>query len=304
MDWFYRGISILLILFTVNYFLKLNKKTANENENVIYLPYKLKSIGVGFILTGSLFVLLLSIFMSDSMDKLYAILIFFAYILVGALFIWIDFRYRVFIHKSKLTKRTFFSSRDVPYDSIYYTVDGNNLIIEYKDRKFYINFGYPNTMNLYEIIIKYFSQNKIENKYDNKIVSGNFYSKNFGITFIVIGLFSIAVSIFIFRFSESTGDTILGYIFMLIMGFTPFIIGVLFLLLYKNFSVKASPNDLIFTNVFNREKIYKLEELSLRSTPNGFKVFDKNKRIFYINYWFYNNSGFLENLLSKKRKNR
>lgn len=304
MDWFYRGISILLILFTVNYFLKLNKKTANENENVIYLPYKLKSIGVGFILTGSLFVLLLSIFMSDSMDKLYAILIFFAYILVGALFIWIDFRYRVFIHKSKLTKRTFFSSRDVPYDSIYYTVDGNNLIIEYKDRKFYINFGYPNTMNLYEIIIKYFSQNKIENKYDNKIVSGNFYSKNFGITFIVIGLFSIAVSIFIFKFSESTGDTILGYIFMLIMGFTPFIIGVLFLLLYKNFSVKASPNDLIFTNVFNREKIYKLEELSLRSTPNGFKVFDKNKRIFYINYWFYNNSGFLENLLSKKRKNR
>ena len=304
MDWFYRGISILLILFTVNYFLKLNKKTANENENVIYLPYKLKSIGVGFILTGSLFVLLLSIFMSDSMDKLYAILIFFAYILVGALFIWIDFRYRVFIHKSKLTKRTFFSSRDVPYDSIYYTVDGNNLIIEYKDRKFYINFGYPNTMNLYEIIIKYFSQNKIENKYDNKIVSGNFYSKNFGITFIVIGLFSIAVSIFIFRFSESTGDTILGYIFMLIMGFTPFIIGVLFLLLYKNFSVKASPNDLIFTNVFNREKIYKLEELSLRSTPNGFKVFDKNKRIFYINYWFYNNTGFLENLLSKKRKSR
>jgi hypothetical protein len=304
MDWFYRGISILLILFTVNYFLKLNQKTTNDNEDVIYLPYKLKSIGIGFILTGSLMVLLLSIFMSDSMDKLYAILFFFAYIIVGALFIWIDFRYRVFINKSKLIKRTFFRSRDIPYDSICYTVDGNNLIIEYKDRKFYINFGYPNTMNLYETINKYFSQNKIKNKYENQIVSGNFYSKNFGITFIVIGLFSIALSIVILLFSESTGEIIFGYIFMLIMAFAPFIIGVLFMLLYKNFSVKGSINDLIYTNIFNREKTYKLEELSLRSTPNGFKVYDKNKRIFYINYWLYNNTGFLENLLSKKRKNR
>lgn len=108
-------------------------------------------------------VLLLSIFMSDSTDKLYAILAFFGYIIFGTIFIWIDFRYKVFIHKSKLTKRTFFSSRDIPYDSICYTVDGNNIIIEYKDKKFYINFGYPNTMNLYETINKYFSQNKIEN---------------------------------------------------------------------------------------------------------------------------------------------
>lgn len=304
MDWFYRGISILLILITVNYFLKLSKKTENENEEVIYLPYKLKSIGIGFILTGSLMVLLLSIFMSDSTDKLYAIIAFFAYIIFGALFIWIDFRYRVFIHKSKLTKRTFFSSRDIPYDSICYTVDGNNIIIEYKDKKFYINFGYPNTMNLYETINKYFSQNKIENKYENQIVSGNFYFKNLGITFIIIGLFSIGLSIVILLFPESTGDIIFGYIFMLIMGFTPFIIGVLLLLLYKNFSVKESTNDLIYTNIFNREKTYKLEELSLRSTPNGFKVYDKNKRIFYINYWLYNNTGFLENLLSKRRKNR
>lgn len=304
MDWFYRGISILLILFTVNYFLKLNKKHTNDNEDVIYLPYKLKSIGVGFILTGSLMVLLLSIFMSDSTDKLYAILAFFGYIIFGAIFMWIDFRYRVFIRKSKLTKRTFFSSRDIPYDSICYTVDGNNLIIEYKDRKFYINFGYPNTMNLYETINKYFSQNKIENKYENQIVSGNFYSKNFGITFIIIGLFSIALSIVILLFSESIGEVIFGYIFMMLIGIFPFIIGVLFLLLYKNLSVKGSPNDLIYTNIFNREKIYKLEELSLRSTPNGFKVYDKNKRIFYINYWFYNNTGFLENLLSKKRKSR
>lgn len=304
MDWFYRGISILLILITVNYFLKLNKKTENENEKVIYLPYKLKSIGIGFILTGSLMVLLVSIFMSDSTDKLYAILAFFAYIIFGALFIWIDFRYRVFIHKSKLTKRTFFSSRDIPYDSICYTVDGNNIIIEYKDKKFYINFGYPNTMNLYETINKYFSQNKIENKYENQIVSGNFYFKNLGITFIIIGLFSIGLSIVILLFPESTGDIIFGYIFMLIMGFTPFIIGVLLLLLYKNFSVKGSHYDLTYNNIFNREKIYKLEELSLRSTPNGFKVYNKNKRIFYINYWLYNNTGFLENLLSKRRKNR
>jgi len=304
MDWFYRGISILLILFTVNYFLKLNKKTTNDNEDVIYLPYKLKSIGIGFILTGSLMVLLLSIFMSDSMDKLYAILFFFAYIIVGALFIWIDFRYRVFIHKVKLIKRTFFRSRDIPYDSICYTVDGNNIIIEYKNKKFYINFGYQNTMNLYETINKYFSQNQIENKYENQIVRGNFYSKNFGITFIIIGLFSIALSIVILLFSESTGEIIFGYIFMLIMGFTPFIIGVLFMLLYKNFRIKGSPNDLTYTNIFNREKIYKLEELSLRSTPNGFKVYDKNKRVFYINYWLYNNTDFLENLLSKKRKSR
>ncbi|MCR3907129.1 MAG: hypothetical protein NUK62_08915 [Tenericutes bacterium] len=304
MDWFYRGISILLILFTVNYFLKLNRKTTNDNEDVIYLPYKLKSIGIGFILTGSLMVLLLSIFMSDSMDKLYAILFFFAYIIFGVLFTWIDFRYRVFIHKSKLTKRTFFSSREIPYDSICYKVDGNNIIIEYKDKKFYINFGYPNTMSLYETINKYFSQNKIENKYDNQIVSGNFYSKNFGITFIIIGLFSIALSIIIFLFSESTGEIIFGYIFMVIMGFTPFIIGVLFLLLYRNFSIKGSLKDLIYTNIFKREKIYRLEELSLRSTPNGFKVYVKNKRIFYINYWFYNNTDFIENLLIKKRKNR
>jgi len=304
MDWFYRGISILLIVFTVSYFLKLNKKNSIDNEDVIYLPYKLKSIGIGFILTGSLMVLLLSIFMSDSTDKLYAILAFFGYIIFGTIFILIDFRYKVFIHKSKLTKRTFFSSRDIPYDSICYRVDGNNIIIEYKDKKFYINFGYPNTMNLYETINKYFSQNKIENKYENQIVSGNFYSKNFGITFIIIGLFSIALSIVILLLSESTGEVIFGYIFMLLIGIFPFIIGVLFLLLYKNFSVKVSPNDLIYTNIFNRDKIYKLEELSLRSTPNGFKVYDKNKSIFYINYWLYNNSGFLENLLSKKTKNR
>lgn len=304
MDWFYRGISILLMLFTVSYFLKLNQKNANNNEDVIYLPYKLKSIGIGFILTGSLMVLLLSIFMSNPTDKLYAILFFFAYIIFGALFIWIDFRYRVFIHKSKLTKRTFFISRNIPYDSIGYTLDGKNIIIEYKNKKFYINFGYLNTMKLFDAISDYFSRNKIENKYDNQTVRGNFYTKNFGITFIIIGLFSIAVTIFIFMFSESTGETIFGYFFMLFMGITPFIIGVLFLLLYINFSVNGFSKDLKYTNIFNRVKIYRLEELSLRPTLNGIKVYYKNKKIFYINYWLYNNTNSLKDILSKKRKTR
>lgn len=304
MDWLYRGISFLIILISINYFLKIRKSDEKVKADVIYLPYKLKSIGVAIILTGSLMVLLLSIFMSDSKDKFYAILFFFSYVLIGALFIWIDFRYRVFIHKSKLTKRTFFSSRDIPYDSIGYIVDGNNIIIEYKNKKYYINFGYPNTIILYEAINKYFSQNKIENKYDADTISGNFYTKNSGITFIILGSISIGLSIWMLLIPESKGEIIFGYIFMIIMGFIPFIVGVLFVLLYKNFRVKSSSKELIYINIFNKEKKYKIEELSLRSTPNGFKVYNKNKKIFYINYWIYNNSSFLDSLLSKKSRKR
>ena len=65
MDWFYRAISVLLKLFTVNYFLKLTKKSTTVKEDVIYLPYNLRMMGAGFILSGSILVLLLTTFMSN-----------------------------------------------------------------------------------------------------------------------------------------------------------------------------------------------------------------------------------------------
>lgn len=301
MDWLYRSISSLVIVLIVKYTFNFKTKSTNEDDTIVYLPYNLKRIGLLFTGISYLIILIISFFVENSDDKVGVIVVFFGISLVGLCAVLFDYRWKIFVYDTKLVKRTFFKTYHIPYNQIEYNIDGHNIVIKWKYKTFYIFMGYPHVSTLFKSIQTYFSKNKIEYNYDYTTINGNYFPKNFGITFILLGIMSTILTLYVIFFEIVTRNEIIGMIiFGCLIGLMPILIGLYFVLIHKNFKVIVNKNDIEHYNIFGRLKVYEIKNLSMRYKQNGYIVYHKNKRKFYINYWIFNNSGYLQNLLYKK----
>lgn len=301
MEWIFRGIGLLAMLFVVKTILNKTPNRKTEDEFVIRLPYRLKELGISLTSMSSIGVLFISFMMDKSDDKTIVLVVFTIFVLVSLMLIIIDSRLKNIIYDDRVVIQRLFTSRTIHYSETSYTLDGHNLVIMTSElnKRIYINYSYKNTGLLLKKIENYHKRNNVANKYSHDIVRGNFYTKNFGITFTVISLF-VAFIVVVLISEASTNEFLFAYVFGVLFGILPLLVGVFFLLLYFNFSVIIEPDKLLRNSIFGKTKEYKITNLTVKATTNGLKIYCDGKFLFYLNTWFFDNTNNLKAKLKRK----
>jgi|GEM_PF-3200460 len=301
MEWIFRGIGLLAILFVVKITLNHKQKAKTEDESIIKLPYRLKEMGIALTTMSSIGVLFISFLMNESDDKTITLATFTIFIFISLMFIIVDSRFKNVIFDDHVVIHKLFKRRTIYYSEVSYTLDGHNLVIlsSKLHKRFYINYSYKNTDLLMKSIENYNKKNKISNMYSYDIVRGNFYTRNFGITFTLISIF-VAFIVIILVWDPSSNEILFAHVFGILFGLLPLFVGVFFLLLYFNFSINIESDKLIRRSIFRITKEYNFSDLKIIKTTNGLKIYSNGKFLLYLNTWFFDNTYSLETKLKKK----
>jgi len=108
------------------------------------------------------------------------------------------------------------------------------------------------------------------------------YARNFGIAFLVIGLFFIALTAL---FDSSVEEDIISLnIIYVLIGIT-FPVGIMSLLLYKVWKIEIINDKFIFRNFLGITRIYELSEISEKNNAKTTEYFHGKKRI--VRVWDY-----------------
>lgn len=301
MEWLFRSISIVAIIFVIKVVIT-SKFDNNDKGSVIKMPYRLKESGIIMTSLSALMLMLISFVMDASIDKVIVLSIFSIFVVIFIMFIVIDHRYKDFIYDDHVIIQKLFTNIHIHYLNLLYTLDGNNLVLlcTKTDKRYYINYSYRNTKILQKRIEAFNKTYNITNNYPFNLIKGNFYTKNFGFASIFIGLFNIVVSAILIIFNEGAGELYFGYIFGVVTGLIPIVFGIWLLLLYNMFYVEFKDNKMFRRTSFGAAKEYDLDEIEYTTTKNGIKLYHNSKFLMYLNDWVFDNVLHLYNSISRR----
>lgn len=169
-------------------------------------------------------------------------------------------------------------------------------VIYYKN-KVLLSFSY--IMQNYKIVSNFIKPVKY-NKNSTGTIVGNKNTRNFGITFILLGIVIISLSVVVFlNFIDNTNDIVFAII-LSIAGIVSFLSGLFFLLHRYVWKIIITENNLIVKSVFGVSRKYIKKDLFYKKTFNGFRVFNtKTNKHFYFNENFTEHSKLIYSLNSQ-----
>ncbi len=272
-------ISIPIILILIYLIVKVRKH--QTKNNIIKQPKMYVSAGLVLSLIGVCTVLIARFFMKDEnkTDVMIATIVFLSIALCGLTFMVKYINWEIMFTKDEVIIKNMFRRKKVfLIETLSYEYIGAYIIIYDKDKSVLhvsVLFDY------YELIFKNIKL-KTYHKNSTGMIKGSVMASRFGIAFLLIGLFLLAIFPYALIEQEHVAELIVSYV-ILALGLLITAVGLSLIAFRYVWKLTFNQNDIIYTNIFGIKKTIKKENLTYKITKHGYKVFLNGKRMTWFN---------------------